>query len=170
MPEAHLCECGCGQPTPLVDRNRPKQGHVKGQPMRFIRGHNGRGARFYRKVVTVHRRNMIASDGRRIALHRLRAERALGRPLPNGVEVHHADGTIADAAPLVICQNQAYHKLLHTRMRILRAGGDPNRDRVCRDCGPRPKEAFGPDRRISTGVQAYCRACRQRRVRERKVA
>lgn len=35
-----LCECGCGAPAPIArytDRNR---GWVKGQPLRFINGHN----------------------------------------------------------------------------------------------------------------------------------
>lgn len=34
------CECGCGQPTPIAKRTRPYLGHVKGQPTRFLRGHN----------------------------------------------------------------------------------------------------------------------------------
>ena len=35
-----LCECGCGEPAPVYQRNDPKRGHVKGQPARFIAGHN----------------------------------------------------------------------------------------------------------------------------------
>jgi DNA-binding transcriptional regulator YiaG len=40
-----LCECGCGQPSPIAKRSDTKHAHVKGQPMRFIRGHAtaGRG-------------------------------------------------------------------------------------------------------------------------------
>lgn len=66
--------------------------------------------------------------------HRVRAENALGKPLPAGAHVHHADGTTGDNAPLVICQDAAYHALLHVRMRVLRAGGDPNSQRVCGVC------------------------------------
>lgn len=36
-----LCECGCGQPAPIANHTRRALGHVKGQPIRFIRGHNG---------------------------------------------------------------------------------------------------------------------------------
>lgn len=36
-----LCECGCGEPAPVADRNHTKYGWVKGQPKRFIKGHNG---------------------------------------------------------------------------------------------------------------------------------
>lgn len=34
-----LCECGCGQPAPIATVTRKKRGEVKGQPLRFIRGH-----------------------------------------------------------------------------------------------------------------------------------
>jgi len=37
-----LCECGCGQPTPLLKRTRPYLGHVQGQPMRFVPTHGSR--------------------------------------------------------------------------------------------------------------------------------
>lgn len=35
----HLCECGCGLPTPIATRTQKDRGHVKGQPIRFIRFH-----------------------------------------------------------------------------------------------------------------------------------
>lgn len=35
-----LCECGCGQPAPLARKTETAKGRVKGQPSRFIRGHN----------------------------------------------------------------------------------------------------------------------------------
>lgn len=34
-----LCECGCGNPTALARQTDTKKGHIKGQPVRFIRGH-----------------------------------------------------------------------------------------------------------------------------------
>lgn len=42
--EAGLCQCGCGNPAPIATRTRRYLGHVKGEPIRFISGHN---ARFY---------------------------------------------------------------------------------------------------------------------------
>ncbi len=36
---AKLCECGCGQPAPISPRSDTKAGYVKGQPRRFILGH-----------------------------------------------------------------------------------------------------------------------------------
>lgn len=42
MPDLKLCECGCGQPAPIAWRNDSYRGLVKGQHMRFRKGHNGR--------------------------------------------------------------------------------------------------------------------------------
>jgi hypothetical protein len=39
-----LCECGCGQPALVARWNNPSKGHVKGEPVRFISGHNRRVA------------------------------------------------------------------------------------------------------------------------------
>ena len=37
-----LCECGCGQPAPIAKRTNREFGHIKGLPIRYVRGHNGR--------------------------------------------------------------------------------------------------------------------------------
>lgn len=36
------CQCGCGGKTNLAARTRPAQGLIKGQPVRFLVGHNVR--------------------------------------------------------------------------------------------------------------------------------
>lgn len=41
-----LCECGCGQKTNLAVQSSTKHGWVKGQPHRFILGHQGRGRKW----------------------------------------------------------------------------------------------------------------------------
>lgn len=38
-----LCECGCGNPAPVAKRNHSGWGWVKGQSMRFLRGHGNLG-------------------------------------------------------------------------------------------------------------------------------
>lgn len=38
-----LCECGCGEPTRVAKANDPRHGHVKGQGVRFLKGHSHRG-------------------------------------------------------------------------------------------------------------------------------
>ena len=47
--------------------------------------------------------------------HTLIAEKALGKTLPPKAVVHHANGS-RDSGPLVICEDIAYHHLLHQRM------------------------------------------------------
>lgn len=42
MIPAGLCQCGCGQPTPLAKQSSARRGLVKGQPTRYRPGHNGR--------------------------------------------------------------------------------------------------------------------------------
>lgn len=38
-----VCACGCGQPAPLARRTNARLGHRKGQPLRYVSGHNSRG-------------------------------------------------------------------------------------------------------------------------------
>lgn len=33
------CHCGCGQKTNIADRTRPRHGHIKGEPMKYLAGH-----------------------------------------------------------------------------------------------------------------------------------
>lgn len=67
----------------------------------------------------------VRLNGRQYLEHILVAEKALGKPLPKGTEVHHIDENRHNNAGsnLVICQDRAYHKLLHRRMRRLRDCG-----------------------------------------------
>lgn len=34
-----LCQCGCGQEAPIASKTNMRQGYIKGEPHRFIRGH-----------------------------------------------------------------------------------------------------------------------------------
>jgi hypothetical protein len=50
------CHCGCGFRTHLAKRNDVRLGHIRGQPTRYLRGHNSQGhflpvsERFWQKV------------------------------------------------------------------------------------------------------------------------
>jgi HNH endonuclease len=61
------------------------------------------------------------SNGEKTQLHRYKAELALGKPLPDGAEVHHLNGDRTDNRPcnLVVCPNRAYHMLLESRQWFL---------------------------------------------------
>lgn len=76
-----------------------------------------------------------AGNGFYVLEHVLIAEKALGRALPKKAEVHHADENKSNNKPcnLVICQDAAYHRLLHLRTTALRAFGDVNARR-CSHC------------------------------------
>jgi hypothetical protein len=95
--------------------------------------------------------------------HILVAEKALGHYLPAGAEVHHVDGNGRNNANrnLVICHDKAYHKLLHWRERVLKAGGDPNTGNICNVC--REFKAFNAFSLLrsnkSTGRGGTCRPC-----------
>lgn len=39
---AGLCQCGCGEATSLAPIDRPRLGHVKGEPLRYISTHTAR--------------------------------------------------------------------------------------------------------------------------------
>lgn len=95
--------------------------------------------------------------------HVLIAEAALGMLLPAGAEIHHVDNDRRNNAKsnLVVCQDKAYHKLLHVRTRIVRAGGNPNTDKICCDChAVKPLTDFNVRRaNKSTGRQSPCRDC-----------
>ena len=71
-----------------------------------------------------------------VAEHILFAEEVLGKRLPIGVVVHHADGNCFnnEKSNLVICQDQGYHQTLHRRKRAFDVCGQTNW-RKCKICG-----------------------------------
>lgn len=134
------CACGCGQLGTRLYRlgHRP----IKGYPTKTEPG-----------------------TDRTQRIHVLRAEKALGRPLPRSAEVHHMDGSKSADAPLAICPDKAYHRLIHVRMRVADAGGDPNTQRICGTC----KElVLIPDMVSHKGSPTTtCKSCLRRISKER---
>jgi hypothetical protein len=142
-----FCQCGCGEKTNIVRRNIKKLGYKMGDHRRYISGHNimhngvnghykwgngiCRGVNRYTEI-RLHEHPRAKPNGY-INEHIWLAEKALGRALPKGTEVHHVNGS-KDGGPLVICQDRAYHSLLHRRTRALKACGHANW-RKCWFCG-----------------------------------
>lgn len=110
-------------------------------------------------------RTVYARIGKKgLLVHRLLAERALGRPLPKGAEVHHVDGDTMSPSPrLVICQDRTYHRLLHWRAMVIRAGGDPALHSVCKRCyAAKPFAMFkrqSKNRTATSPVRTWCKQC-----------
>lgn len=161
-----LCQCGCGRATQVSERSDARRGWLVGQPRLFARGHNTRtGKRRPGSYVTQSR-----PGGTFTREHVLVAERALGHRLPPAAQVHHVNGDPSDnrSRNLVICQDLAYHKLLHRRLRALRACGHADW-LTCWDC-----KAYFPRNEVylkkSRTSGAICRSCSRSRRGNRRAA
>jgi HNH endonuclease len=102
------CECGCGRLTRIATNTRKRTGKVRGQPCRFVNGHNQThrplAERFWKKVkrgpwcwewqaaTTDDGYGTIGTgDGRTDLAHRVAWELTYG-PIPDGLFVcHHCD-------------------------------------------------------------------------------
>lgn len=170
------CRCGCGEKTTIATQTDKKWGAVKGEPRRFISGHNRiPGTKlphglirtplgYLRRHCPTHPRS--DSNGY-IADHILVAERALGKHLPLGAELHHVNGVKDDnrRENLVICPDRAFHFLLHQRQRALDRCGHADW-RPCEVCG----EHDAPENMSPHGNAFYHKGCAARRARERRTA
>jgi hypothetical protein len=126
-----LCQCGCGAKTSVPLYNNKSKRQIKGEPLKFLNGHGLKGSHCYNwkggKSVNHGRSIIFSPDHPRIIKHKyvyehiLIAEKTLGKFLPIGAVIHHHT-----SQQLVICENQAYHLLLHRRQRAYEACGHAN--------------------------------------------
>jgi hypothetical protein len=103
--------------------------------------------------------------------HVIVAERVFGKRLPLSAVVHHVNENRKDnsCSNLVICQDQAYHLLLHVRKRIYDAGGNPNTDKICSRCKtPKPLTEFHLAPTNGDGRRCYCKPCQSEIYHERR--
>lgn len=123
--------CACDVPI-------PRRGMCSTHYRRFMR-HGDPHKRLIAPVGAGTRHNsgywMFEIDGRSVLRHVLVAEKAIGKRLPLGAEVHHVDRDRSNDSPtnLVICPSKEYHTLLHIRTAALEACGNANW-RKCHIC------------------------------------
>ncbi len=79
-------------------------------------------------------------NNKRELVHRMVVEKAIGRPIPAGVIIHHVDGNKLNNDPtnLVVCPDQKYHVLLHRRQHAFDSIGQPDwlKCKFCKKWGP----------------------------------
>jgi len=126
-----FCQCGCRSKT----KEKSYWPHTFNN---FIHGHNAKAEKNNNwkggKIASFGTYNKLyvpghpRSNQNRVLEHIIIAEKSLGKALPLEAEVHHHDKT-----HLVICQDRAYHMLLHQRMRAIKACGHASW-RKCQYC------------------------------------
>lgn len=115
----------------------------------------------------------VRVNGRAVNVHALIAEDVLGRSLPPGAQIHHVDEDPTNfmRSNLVICQDMAYHKLLHMRAAVVEVGGNPNTDLFCNGCRrAKPRDDFHVNRALLSGRLSKCKPCHCAYQSERKLA
>jgi len=82
-----------------------------------------------------HGYNVVMIEGVVKPRHIWLAEKALGKELPEGTEIHHFDGNRGNNGEwnLIVCPDRAYHRLIEQRTRAYEACGNANY-RKCHYC------------------------------------
>lgn len=93
-----LCECGCNQKVRLATRTDRRCGHVEGQPIRFINGHNGRkkvryivnenGCWIWQLARSYNGYGVMGIKNKNIYAHRYYYEKYKGK-IPKHLEIDH---------------------------------------------------------------------------------
>lgn len=106
----------------------------------------------------------VTVDGKRRKEHVVIAEKALGRALPEGAQVHHVNEVRDDNRPgnLVVCPDQAYHQLLHVRMAALKESGNPDwrRCTYCQKHDDPSRLSFASSGKDNASPKVYHLECR----------
>jgi len=173
-PSFGKCGCGCGQQTTIIKQTSVKRGLRKGQPHRFVVGHNTRKyptPTKYQNANAKSRVHPFLRPGNQIGQHVIIAERALEKRLPLGALVHHVNSLPGDNRNqnLVICQDQGYHRLIHMRTKALQVCGNANfaKCKICKRYDD-PKTMTKDRSQLNCYVHRECHTQYERERRHRK--
>lgn len=170
-----LCSCGCGEPTPLAKRTSATTLAIKGQPLRFVPGHQRRKhpteyepedrgfpagkCWIWKRAVDTHGYGVVVRAGHSIRAHRLVYERHVG-PIPDGLDLDHLC-RVRD------CVNPTHLEPVSRSENIARgegAAGIVARTGKCLRGHP----FSGDNLYVSPSGSRHCRACGAGRARERR--
>lgn len=111
----------------------------------------------------------VILNGKTKRIHRIVAEKALGRGLPKGSVVHHIDENRMNYSRdnLLVMQSVGEHLRLHARLNARKEGYNYLTHRRCTDCKlVKPLSEFHKDTRDKTsGVSRGCKECNKARSR-----
>jgi hypothetical protein len=131
------CACGCGAKTFIPKVNYSSRKQIKGQPRKFISGHNGRGKKYF---TSKGKRRIVRPDGyihiRVIGHHRANSlgyisehivvmENAIGRFIKFPEVVHHIDENKSNnyVGNLMLFATREMHINYHKRLKAFQACG-----------------------------------------------
>jgi len=172
-----LCQCGCGGETKLARQSDKNKGWIKGQPLKFIAGHYHFGKGPLSVLWKGGRTDnhgyvmVFAPDHPRatkigyVGEPYLIVEKILGKLLPLSAVIHHVNHDKSDNSPenFVVCQDQTYHNLLHSREKALKECGYVNW-RKCSFC----KQYDDPLNLVNGGNRNMChKSCKTQYDKER---
>lgn len=145
--EKGLCQCGCGNKSPIASATQTSKGWTKGEPKRFISGHNkkrhqnfdlsskGKFRSRYGYIYSKCPNHPRAGRLGYVLEHILVAEQSLGRLLVGDEVVHHKNGKRDDNRPenLEVLESTSAHQKLHWTEKALRECGNAHW-RKCQFC------------------------------------
>ena len=135
-PGQWLCACGCNQPTSLATKTDSSTNRIKGQPMKFISGHNtklrksftfkkGQKPHWYKNGFTINKRDGRATINCRDNKEQIRWSRIVYANyylagdvdlIPKGYDVHHKNEDYLDDCPKNLeLKSKSSHGYYHSR-------------------------------------------------------
>lgn len=171
-----LCQCGCGAKTRLATKTSTRDGAVKGQPKRFVSGHNTvRPAvdpeqRFWPKVkrtdlcwfwtayVNVYGYGVFWNGERRLPAHRYAYELLLGS-IPEGLQLDHLCRNRR-------CVNPNHLEVVSNRENVRRGDSPPGRRARQTHC-IHGHPLSGENVFVRANGTRQCRACARYREAQR---